>query len=167
MNRGTVRSTALLAVGLLVVLAGSCGDGQQALGPDEDQQSRILSVPTAFGEGGAFREGGDIFVASPEPRFVTRICDPWISGLVLSLLPDAVRGQFDVKGVVYIDNVETTVSIAVAAGMKGYEASAGVWIIAAGSWICFKCCSEDPPCCSLCPACCDEKDLKVEEVQGP
>jgi hypothetical protein len=143
-----------------MVLAGSCGESEQALGLDEHQH---LQEHSASASGAACVIGPQesvIFIAIPETNHVRGIYDTRTCDLVLSMLPDAARGQLEAKGVISIYDAETAAAIAVVAGMEGAEVSGGMWIAAAGSWSCLKCCMEDPPCCSPCPACCEDKDSR-------
>jgi len=162
----------LLAGGLLAVFAMSCSDGEQALGLNEDQRLQVHSTLATGADGLVPLEEGVIFIVLPGMRYVRVIDDPWISGAVLSMLPDAVRGQFNAKGVVYVDDGETAAAIAIIAGVVGSYASDGVWIASNESWSCLKCCVDEHPCCTPCPSCCSKKDddkdmyyIKVEEAQ--
>lgn len=150
----------VFVIGLVMVLAGSCGDSEQALGLNEDRQLRVHSTPAVGAEGLVGPQEGVIFIAIPEANYVRGIYDPWTCDLVLSMLPDALRGQLCAKGVISVYDGETIAAIAIVTGMQDCDVSGGMWIATAGSWSCLKCCTDDPPCCSPCPACCEDKDQK-------
>jgi len=162
MHRIAVALSAIFAGCFLMVFAGSCGDREQTLGPNEHQQQQSLASPVVGGEDLVLREENTIFIAFPETRLVKKISDPWISDAVLSMLPDAARGYFVAKGVVYIEDAKTAAAIAIIAGMEDSDASGVVWIGRVDSWSCVKCCFMDPP-CNCCPKD-DDKDQYIKAV---
>ncbi len=150
----------VFVIGLVMAIVGSCGDSEQALGLDEDRQLQVHSTPAVGAEGLVGPQEGVIFIAIPEANYVRGIYDPLTCDLVLSMLPEAARGQLGAKGVISVYDAETAVAITVVAGMRDSDVSGGMWIATTVSWSCLKCCMGDAPCCSPCPACCGDKDPK-------
>ena len=90
----------VFVIGLVMVIVGSCGDSEQALGLNEDQQLQVHSTQAVGAEGLVGPQEGVIFIAIPEVNYVRGIYDPWTCDLVLSMLPEAARGQLGAKGVI-------------------------------------------------------------------
>lgn len=158
MSRKTKRIVGSLVAGVILILMGGCGDYDQTLVGPEEHQLPSFSMPSVEEEDFLVWEESAVFVAIPEERYVSGICDSWISSVVVSTLPTAARESFAAKGLVFVDDEEIASTIANIAGIGSSYLSGGVWIVSSVSWSCVKGCFAEPHACDPCPACCEGKD---------
>ena len=152
MKRFMVVIGVLVTFGFLMVITESCGNSEQTLGPTGQQEQSILT--NSKGDNREALEESFLLIVIPGTGEKRELHDPWISGAILSILPEETRIRLFVEGSVLIEDTEIASMIVAGAGMESFDVSGGVLL---ASLSCIKACYSDKPPCSPCPACCDDK----------
>lgn len=167
MKKIAVTAGTLSACGMLVLLLSLGGCSNEGIFEPAEQPERHVYSAQFIKDLVLVDIDADVIIAVPAARELQVIDDPWIGGLVLSLLPGEARERFYARGVVFVDDPSIAREIVTVAGMPGSDVSEGVWL---GStiplpWFCIKCGLLDPPCCTPWPDCCsDDKDRRHKDI---
>jgi len=160
MSRYAARMAPFLIAAVLILTA-ACGNREQTLLSNEEQQGMSLPMRPTYAENLIEWGRQGVCVAISEEKYVSGILDPWTSSIIVSMLPEGAQERLAAVGLVFVDDEEAASAIGIVAGV-GSSPVSGIWVGLDGSWGCIKCCYATPGCCAPCPACCEDKDGYVE-----